>query len=285
MKNMPIPPLDNLQRRSRAARPVAYLLLSLLAFALTGCGLFGVSAGGGGNVGSDIYELRQAVQGISDTQRSVNRTSDHRLTALETKIDSLSEMLSTNLGEIERRIRNQSEEIDTLQKEIASLAFQLETLATLLEIKPTEASKETKALLRAKEIGQESFEEGERQFNLGRYELARKSFAKALEQGLVGEKQIEAQYWLAESYSRVSNLDAAYDEYTKLIQSRPSHVLAWRSLERLAAIEDRRGRYQRSLELYGEIIKRNPNYDGIERVRESSNEVQAKINASGTTSQ
>lgn len=271
--------------RLRAARPLSYLFLSLVGLGLTGCGLFGVSAGGGGSVGSDIYDLNQTVTRMENEQKTFKRTIDHRMTALETKIDSQSEMLSTSLVDIARDIRTQSEEIDTLQKEIASLSFQLETLATLLEIKPNETSQETKALLRAKEIGQESFEEGERQFNLARYELARKLFAKALEQGLAGEKQIEAQYWLAESYFRSSNLDAAYANYTRLIQSNPSHVLAWRSLERLGSIEDQRGRYSRALDFYGEILKRNPNYDGIERVRESADAVQAKVNASGISSQ
>ena len=64
------------------------------------------------------------------------------------------------------------------------------------------------------------------------------------------------------------DLKAAYDQYTQLITSNPSHNLAWRSLERLAEINEKQGRQDDALRLYDQILSTNPGYEGFERVEQ-----------------
>lgn len=241
----------------------------LICLGLTGCSSMGiVPPGEGGAMAQDVYDIKAMVRQMSDDDKSTKRMMEHRLGALEEKVQSRNDLLNTNLTEIEKRIQSQNNEIASLRKEVAQLSFQLESIGTMLDIQPPELSQETSDLLQTQEDGEPLFDEAQKEFNLGRYDAAREGFQAALDAGLSGDKEIEAQYWLAESLFRVPELKAAYDQYTQLITSNPSHNLAWRSLERLAEINEKQGRQDDALRLYDQILSTNPGYEGFERVEQ-----------------
>jgi len=234
-----------------------------------------LAAPGETNVKKDIHQISSDVQRLIDEEASAKRQFEFRLSALEEKIQSRNESLNTNLRDIDGRLRDQNEEIIALREELSTLNYQLKTIATMLEIRPSELSDEATVLLENRKRGEASYEEGQKQFNLGRYEAARKAFAEAISQGIEGERAIESQYWMAESIYRLPDLDGAYDEYTTLISGNPGHPLAWRSLERLADINLQAGRTEDALKLFSEIANSNPGYEGIERVNERIAEINA----------
>ncbi len=253
-----------MQRMGRAV-----MVAVLIPLAFTGCTAMGiVPPGEGGAMAQDIYDIKAMVRQMSDDDKSTKRMMEHRLGALEEKVQSRNDLLNTNLTEIEKRIQSQNEEIASLRKEVAQLSFQLETMGTMLDIQPRELSEQTSGLLQTQDEGKPLFDDAQKEFNLGRYDAAREGFQAALDQGLTGDKQIEAQYWLAESLFRTPDLKGAYDQYTRLITSNPSHNLAWRSLERLAEINEQQGRQDDALRLYDQILSTNPGYEGFERVEQ-----------------
>lgn len=249
------------------------IFLSLWGTAMAGCGL--LAPPGDSNVNKDIHQIRIDVQRLIDEEESARRQIEFRLSALEEKVQSRNESLNSNLSHIDARLLDQNEEISALREEHSSLRYQLTTISTLLEIRPSELSDEAAVLLENRKKGEASYDEGQKQFNLGRYEEAIKAFRAALAQGIEGKRAIESQYGLADSLYRLPDLDLAYDEYTKLISSNPGHPLAWRSLERLADINLQAGRSEDALKLFSEIENRNPGYEGIERVKERIAEINA----------
>jgi TolA-binding protein len=249
-------------------------VLILLPLVLAGCEYVGVRPPGeGGAVAQDIYDIKSMVRQMSDEDKSTKRMMEHRLGALEEKVQSRNELLNANLTEIEKRIQAQNDELAALRREVAQMTFQIETISTMLNIKKPELSPQTADLLQTTEDGEPIFEDAHRQFNLGRYDEARQGFEQAIKLGLPGDKAIEAQYWLAESLFRKPDLKGAYEQYTNLITSNPSHGLAWRSLERLAEINEQQGRQDDALRLYDQILTTNPGYEGVDRVRQRVREL------------
>lgn len=256
------------ERRPRG-RIAALGALMLSTLVLGGCEYMGVRPPGEtGAMAQDIYDIKAMVRQMSDEDKSTKRMMEHRLGALEEKVQSRNELLNSNLGELEKRIQTQSEEIAALRKDVAQLSFQLETLSTLLDIEAPKLSQQTETLLQSGAEGDALFDDAQKQFNLGRYDAAREGFQAAIDKGLSGDRAIEAQYWLAESLFRTPDLKGAYDQYTRLITSNPSHNLAWRSLERLAEINEQQGRQDDALRLYDQILTTNPGYEGVDRVRQ-----------------
>jgi TolA-binding protein len=259
--------------RARGAR-LRRAALILLPLALAGCEYVGVRPPGeGGAVAQDVYDIKSMVRQMADEDKSTKRMMEHRLGALEEKVQSRNELLNANLTEIEKRIQAQNDELAALRREVAQMTFQIETISTMLNIQKPEMSPETAGLLQTREEGEPVFEDAHRQFNLGRYDDAGKGFEQALSLGLPGDKAIEARYWLAESLFRKPDLKGAYEQYTNLITSNPSHALAWRSLERLAEINEQQGREDDALRLYDQIMTTNPGYEGIDRVRQRVREL------------
>lgn len=247
----------------------ARLALGLFVTTLVGCEYMGVRPPGeSGAMAQDIYDIKAMVRQMSDEDKSTKRMMEHRLGALEEKVESRNELLNTNLTELEKRIQAQGEEIGSLRKDVAQLSFQLETLTALLDIEAPKLSQQTESLLQSGAEGDALFDDAQKQYNLGRYDAAREGFQAAIDAGLNGDRGIEAQYWLAESLFRTPDLKGAYDHYTKLITSNPSHNLAWRSLERLAEINEQQGRQDDALRLYDQILSTNPGYEGVDRVQQ-----------------
>lgn len=249
-----------------ANRPVGLGLL-MASFALaTGCG--SLIPNDDGTLTRHVLDTKYAVERLSEEQAQSKRTIDYRLETLEGKVQTRNDVLNSNLGEIDKRIRQQAEETASLKREIAELAFQIDTLIKKLELQPSRPSKETTEILNREDSLDQLYNEAFRQYSLGNYEPARQGFEQALAGGLFGDKAVQAQFYLAESLNRESKLDQAEETYTKLITSNPSHTLAWQSLERLAEIQEKQGRPADALSFYKQIELSNPTYEHIERVKE-----------------
>ncbi len=243
----------------------------LLAGVVLGC----QSGQGGSLVSGDIYAIKTDISKLMEAQESGRRTLDYRLETLEEKVQSRNDLLNTNLTEIEKRLREQNDEILGLRKEIGELTFQLDALRRKLDVQAAQLSPTSSALLETAAAGEAAYNEALRQFNLGRYDLARQGFEKALGEGATGDLAIQARFWLGEACYKQPDLTAAYDHYTRLIWADPTHPLAWRGLERLAEIRVKQGQPAEALRFYEEIIRSNPGYEGIQRVKENHAALQA----------
>lgn len=254
-------------------RPVAVQRVwkSLLAIVVSGS--LSACAGLGSQneiMSKDLLEIKTLSQGIKSAQESNGRRVDYRLGALEDKIQTRNDQLRESLTDIEKRLREEREEVLDLRKLVSDLSFQIGTLTTKLDMQGTETARGATGTVaqEPKQGADEMFRDALRQYNLGRYDLAREGFEKALEQNPTGELGIKTLYWLAETCFRQPDLEPAGEFYTQLIQSNPSHHLAWKSLERLADINHKQGRTSDALSMYESIATGHPGYEGIERVKE-----------------
>lgn len=252
--------------QGRSGRTLALILCAVGT--LAGCESFLGQGGQGGSISKDVVETKLLVQRMADEQGQNKRTMDYRLESLEEKIQSRNEFLNSSLSDIEKRMRQQNDELTALKKDVSALAFQIDALIKQLDMKPATPSKETSKMLKPDQAGSDIFNEAYKQFTLGRYPEAKQGFDDAIAKGLTGDMAVQAQFYLGESFYRQNDLKSAYDNYTKLITSNPSHALAWQSLERLAEISQKQGRNADALRLYEKILTTYPNYEGIDRVKE-----------------
>lgn len=252
---------------------------ALLSLSLAGCETLAPTQGG--TLSKDVVETKMLVQRMMEEQDKGRRTLDYRLETLEEKVQSRNELLDSNLSEIEKRMREQNEEIVTLKNELSQVSFQLDALVKQLAMKPATPTQtqETAQALNPTKTGESLYDDAYRQFNLGRYSEAQQGFEQAIAAGVSGDQAIQAQYYLAESLFRQNDYRASYDQYTKLIQSNPSHALAWQSLERLADIHQKQNRPADALRLYEKIVSTYPNYEGIERVKQQIETLRAQMPA------
>lgn len=246
------------------------------AFWTTGCGLLAPS-GSSARVEQDLVDIERLLKDLKEDQGSAKRQLDYRLETLDSKLQTRNALLESSLGEIEKRLRQQNDDLERLRRELAELSFKFDSLNTKLNMQPVQPSAQTRELLAPGQLGKETYDEAFKAYNLGRYEDARGGFEAAMEAGLTGDRAIEARYYLAESLYRQDDFKTAYDHYTRLITGDPSHEFAWRSLERLADIQQRWNRPKDALRLYQEILGKKPDYGAIERVREQIEALEAEI--------
>lgn len=259
-----------------AGRPrgTGALASTVLVGLLAGCGL--ITPPGESTVARDVVEMKYDIKSLLDAQGQSKRTIDYRLETLEELVQTRNELLNSSLGEIDRRIREQSDEIVSLKKEMAELIFQIDALIKRLDMKPAQTSAATARMLSSDDAGETLYTEAVKAYNLGQYEEARQGFEQAIESGLIGDRAIQAQWYLSESLYSLEDYQSAYENYTRLITSNPSHSLAWQSLERLAEINREQGQPAQALDLYRQILARHPQYDSIERVKEKIEELKAQ---------
>lgn len=230
-------------------------LLAVLPFA-TGCAtpLMGDPA-----ASRDILEIKNMLKDGKDASDSNKRQIDYKLETLDDKIQQQNELIKNNTADLERLIRQQSAELDQVRQSIAALGVQrpaLQPTAPDPVGNPVSADPETAYL------------EALKQYNLGRYDVARASLEKILAGGAAGETSIKAKYWLGETCQAMGDQKAAFDAYKAIIAENPSHSLAWKSLERLGDIYQKQGNVPDALKLYNQIVAKNPNYEGIDRVKD-----------------
>jgi TolA-binding protein len=123
----------------------------------------------------------------------------------------------------------------------------------------------------------------QRQFNLQNYPAARDEFLRALNQNPTGDQRIEILFWLAESYSKLNDLENAKKYYTQLIKENPSHIKAWASLERLANLQLAQGDKDNALVMLQQIVNDYPKYPDIGRVKATIEQIQQGAQPSAAT--
>ncbi len=225
--------------------------------------------GSQGLVARDVLEIKQLLKDQKEEQASTQRKTDYRLDTLDENVHSRTDLLKTNLADTDKTIRAQGEQLEKLRKQVEDLSYQIAALGNKLGMQPAPqpADKPADTAGTKPAGGEDDYAEALKQFHLGRYEAARKGFEQVLAKNPTGDALTQAQFYLGESSFALNDLPSAHDQYTKLITGNPSHLLAWQSLERLAQISQKQGRTAEALKLYDQIITRNPNYEGLDRVK------------------
>ncbi len=263
-------------------------LILLMAGALLVPGCAGLQPGGDATLTRDVLETKNLVATQKDIQESSARKLEYRLDTIDEKIQQQGELEKNSLSEMDRVIRAQAKEIESLKRQLDDLTDMLSAVGAKLGVSgatgtmslaPSEGTAPaTAATPDPATPGMtpgDLYVEALKQFNLGRFEQAKAQFEQVLASGVSGDQAIQTRYWLGETYFSLGDMVKANDTYKALIIENKSHALAWRSLERLAEISAKQGRNADAIRLYDQIINRNPTYEGLDRVKEAADKLRA----------
>jgi TolA-binding protein len=256
---------------------LAPALLALAALS-TGCRNGALGGVGGATLQQDVFEIKTMLRDLREMTAANKRATDQQLAGLEDKIEFNNRSRQASIEELRQRTGQHSQDLQDIQKMLDELSFQLNTLATKLDMQAATLSNRSRDLLQPAEPGKAAFEEGHRLYNLAQYPQAAASFRQSLEKGLNEENKIQAMFWLGESHYRDAKLDEAGQAYTDLINVNSSHLRAWTSLERLAMIQEQRGLFDIAYDLYSQIATRFPNYENIASVEQRLAALKPKLN-------
>ncbi|MBI3737153.1 hypothetical protein HY256_11670 [Candidatus Sumerlaeota bacterium] len=186
----------------------ALKLFILRAGVVFAAGCSSLQPGGDGIVARDVLEIKHLVESHKDEEASSGRKVEYRLDSLDEKLQSRTEMLKTNVADLDKIIRDQAKEIEKLRRQVEELGYQLSAVAGKLGVAgpqpaagapPAEAAPPAGGTAPAegasgpKPSVEDQFMEALKQFNLGRYELARKGSESVLASGAAGEQPVQPQ--------------------------------------------------------------------------------------------
>jgi len=263
----------------RIVRPALGLILALaVAYGSMGC-----AATGGGIVARDVLEIKQLVTQQKEESESSGRKLEYRLDSLDEKVTGRSDLLKTQLDEMDQIIRAQAKDIEKLRRQLEGVSIAASQPAPAMTSTGTVPGADgtaagapptagTPAAMPTTDV---TYTDALKAYNLGRYDEAKPKFEAVLASGVTGDQAIQTRYWLAETCYALNDFQGAYSNYTGLIKSNPSHALAWQGLERMAEISAKQGRNADALKLYNQIIEKNPSYASIDRVKEKATQLQA----------
>lgn len=261
----------------RMMRPALGLILALaVAYGTMGC-----AATGGGIVARDVLEIKQLVTQQKEESESSGRKLEYRLDSLDEKVTGRSDLLKTQLDEMDQIIRAQAKDIEKLRRQLEGVSIAQSAPAPAMTSTGTmpgtdgTATAPAAGTAAAMPTTDVTYTDALKAYNLGRYDEAKPKFEAVLASGVTGDQAIQTRYWLAETCYALNDFQGAYSNYTGLIKSNPSHALAWQGLERMAEISAKQGRNADALKLYNQIIEKNPSYASIDRVKEKATQLQA----------
>lgn len=293
-------------RRPRQA--VTILLSGVLGLGLmTGCTTFS----GDSVLIRDINDIKLRLDESLKQQDSMQRTVNYSLSEIGTSLQGHEETNRAALTDMERRMREQLEEIRQLRQRIEELNFTVDRLTTRLggtgsgttglgstttpgisgsstsynpgtgvdfgSATPATGTPTTDPVgTPAAGSLEQLVAEGQRQFNLENYGAAQLAFSRALAMNPTGQQRVDVLYWLAESNHQLGNLNEAEQYYRQLIQESATDPKAWASLEQLSRISLANNDKDYAMVLLRYIIENNPNYQNIERVRQSLQALEAQ---------
>lgn len=290
-------------RFSGAPRALAAIVAAGLA---AGCA--GLQPMGGENiVARDVLEIKHLIEGQKEESSANQRKIEYRLDTLAGDLQTRSDLIKSNLDDVDKTSRAQAEEIEKLRKQVEGLSYQLASIANRMGMPTGSASAAASGNSSSSTIGAEgappssgspspsplgtapalpisaddAYLDAEKDYNLGRYDAAREKLdALAARQDISPDLFVKSQFMLAESCYALGDATAAYENYRRVIDNRPpngrgnpAHALAWRSLERMGMINQKRGDKDQALKFFDQILAKNPGYEGADRVKERVREL------------
>lgn len=298
--------LDSLGARDSFRAPLlsfspgraALAALAGAVLTLAGCGRFG-GGSADGVVARDVLEIKHQLEERNKNAEAEQRKTEFRLQSLEEKIQTRTEILQNNLDESLRTQREQSESLKKVGQQVEDLSYQIARMGSGMgpsggsagaaaQTQPSPAAQGTPAITpvdgstpaaagqpaAGTDPTEEIYNEGLKQYNLGKYDEAGAEFDKALAMGATAERAAQINYWLAESTFRLDQLDRSEHAFRTMIEqakaldpASPVHGFSWRAVERLAQIRQRQGDNAKALYYYKYILQTNPGYEGADRIK------------------
>lgn len=279
--------------------------LALAAALAAGCQ--GLPPMGGDNiVARDVLEIKHLMEAQKEESASSQRKIEYRLDTLSADVQTRTELIKNNVEDIDKSSRQQAEEIAELRKQLQGLRYEIAALTNKpgggmaagaapampgAPGQPALAGGGTAAASAAPISPEDAYADADREYNLGRYDSARKKLeALVASPDLSSELFVKGEFLLGESCFALDDVVPAFEHYRRAIDNRnggrgnPAHTLAWRSLERMAMINQKQGRSAEALKLYDQILSKNPGYEGTERVKERVKELRAAEAATAPSS-
>lgn len=267
-------------------RMLSTLACGLLLVGLTAC--TGMTANDS-YLTRDILEIKQKLDKQLEQQTSSDRKIDYALESLRENQQGRNEMLTTRLDDLEKRLREQSSEMNAIRGELEELTFMIDTLAKRMGMSAGFGGSETGAanggMASPGNAGQggsaaeQAMNSALQQYNLGNFEQAREGFRRALEQNPAPETKALIRFWLAETTYKLNDLQTAVDLYKQVILEHPDHPKAWVSLERYGDITYEQGELEHALAMLQTIVDQYPQYPEIERVQSTIERIKQEMGA------
>lgn len=259
---------------------------------LSACAAFAPSDDG--LVAHDMLEIKNKLNEVAANQASSDRMIEAALTGIDVSLKDREEIVKNVIDDMEKRMREQNDEIQRVRSQLQEMTFALDSLSKRLSMGNGMLSPEPNASANQAETTpggttanatpgfsdaavDQAITSAMRQYSIGNFTAAREGFRQALEQQPDDEKKVEIMFWLGETCNQLQDFPVALENYWAVINLRPDHVRAWKSLERMAEIKQKQGDLPRALELLQSIASIYPTYPDIEDVQTRITEIQAQM--------
>jgi TolA-binding protein len=244
----------------------------------------------------DMYEIKTTINKYMEEQDSLDRQLKYSLGSIDESLQGRNDITKTALDDMEKRLREQLEEIRSLRSQVEALNFAVDSLSKRLSMggtlgaapggtmnggvgAPGDAAVGTTG---GAAIGAEALlSSAQRQFNLQNYAASRDDLLKGLEQNPSGETKIETLFWLGESYYYLNDPENARRYYRQVMEENDTHAKAWVSFERMGNIFLMQGKKDEALQVLQQIDDAYPRYPYIDRVRATITQIQQSADETG----
>jgi TolA-binding protein len=250
----------------------ACLLAALLG---SGCGSVGKSDTV--LLSKDMYEIQTKLDKYMGQQESLERQVKFALNSIDETVQSRGELTRTTLDDMEKRMREQLDEIRALRSQVETLNFAIDALSKRLAMGggALPAGNPGAEGMTASNANVDSLlSSGQRQINLQNYAAARDDLLKAMDQKPTGDQMAETLFWLAESYFYLNDMDNARKYYNQMMHDFEQHPKAWLSVERVGDSYLRQGKNDEALQVFQMIVNTYPGYPNVARVQANIERIQ-----------
>lgn len=239
---------------------------------ITAFGVLALGAGGCSTMATNQEVMRQLdnldrkVTSNTDQQIQFERKMVYSLENIDESLQANNEIARQTIDDLEKRMRDQIQEIERLRQEVETMRFSLGLGGRGSSSTGGMTGQSSTMQTPAGDPVAQALSSGLNQFSAGNYSAARELFGQALAGEPNTEQAAELNFWIGESYYSEENYPEAETHYTQAIKANPNHEKSWVSFERLAQIQLAQGQKIKALKQFEYIAETYPDYPNIDRV-------------------
>lgn len=223
---------------------------------------------GGRQIQHDMARTMLDVQRILQVNTETQDRVENALSAIQKKSQADTEMIVTNLAELEQRIDALQEALGVIRSQVEEIRFRTAGESVdRVAIRVGQGNTASTAVLE----GSSLLLEGQNALTQENYEQARRLFQEFLNRFPASTRAPDAQMRIADSYYRQEEWAAARAAYQVMETRYLTSPRVPEALMKMAYCEEKLGRETQAVEILDRLIRNHPKWEQIERAREALN--------------
>jgi tol-pal system protein YbgF len=214
---------------------------------------------------NDIAQMTQDIRRIYQVNGDTQQLVQTRLTDLETKRRSDSELILRRLADMDQRIMALHEQMDIVRGQLEEVRYR--TTGESPDRIPIHVGTGDEASTLVLE-GEQLFSEGGVALRRGDYAGARAAFGEFLKQFPTSSRAVDARMWIAESHYREEDWPAAREAFAMVEQRYPASSRVPEALYKMALCDEELGNPALAAETLQRLVGKYPDWEMIERAKD-----------------